>query len=152
MNELKKYEKFFFNVPSLFGESFFPDNSSIFRDFFGGGIDTNKYSLIKTDVTEEKDMYSLESELPGFAKEDIKIDVDGDYLTIKAERSYDEESEEKGKMIRRERYYGSYMRSFDVSGVDIENINAEYKNGVLKVDLPKKTLVEAKNVRAIEIK
>ncbi|MDX9888133.1 MAG: Hsp20/alpha crystallin family protein [Anaerovoracaceae bacterium] len=152
MNELKKYERNLFNVPSLFGENFFPTSNSIFRDFFGGNLDTGKYSLIKTDVTEDKDKYALEAELPGFSKDDIKIDLDGDYLTIKAERSFDEESEEKGKMIRRERYYGSYMRSFDVSGVDTEKINAEYKDGVLKVDLPKKPIEESKLAREIEVK
>lgn len=152
MNELKKYDRNLSNVPSLFGESFFPGKSSLFKDFFGGDLDTDKFSLIKTDVREEEGKYVLEADLPGFSKDDIKVDLDGDYLTIKAERSSKEETEEKGKMIRRERYYGSYMRSFDVSGVDVEKINAEYKDGVLKVDLPKKALEAPKEVKTIDVK
>jgi HSP20 family protein len=109
-------------------------------------------SLFKTDVTDADDKYVLEAELPGMDKENIKIDLDGDYLTIQAERSSDEKTEEKGKFIRRERYYGSYQRSFDVSGVDVENINAEYKDGILKVELPKKALEPPKAMKAIEVK
>jgi HSP20 family protein len=152
MNELKKNERNLFNVPSLFGESFFPDTGSLFRDFFRDWPDTNKVSLFKTDVTDADDKYVLEAELPGMDKENIKIDLDGDYLTIQAERSSDEKTEEKGKFIRRERYYGSYQRSFDVSGVDVENINAEYKDGILKVELPKKALEPPKAMKAIEVK
>ena len=81
----------------------------------------------------------IEAELPGFSKEDIKIDVEGDYLTVGAERRESkEEKDAKGSYVRRERYYGSFSRSFDISGVDAENLAASYKDGVLKLVMPKK--------------
>ena len=73
------------------------------------------------------------------AKEDIKLDINGSYLVISAEHnSENDQKEDNGKYIRRERSFGSYKRSFDISDVNADNISAEYKNGVLCIDLPKK--------------
>ena len=81
----------------------------------------------------------MESELPGFEKEDIKLDINGSYLVISAEHnSENDQKDDNGRYIRRERSFGSYKRSFDISDVNAENISAEYKNGVLCIDLPKK--------------
>ena len=77
----------------------------------------------------------MQSELPGFKKEDISIDINGDCMTVKAERS--EEKEEGHRFIRRERYMSSLSRSFDISGIDPENIKASYENGILTLILPK---------------
>ena len=104
-------------------------------------------NVMKTDVRENKDSYDVFVDLPGFKKEDIKLDVENDVLTISAEHSYDskddekaEEKAEKGKKnyVKRERYYGSYSRSFNVSEIDVENIKAAYENGVLTLTMPKK--------------
>ena len=81
--------------------------------------------------------YLVKADLPGFAKEDIRIDVDGDCLTISAEKKK-ETKEEKDNFIRRERRYGSLSRSFDISGVDAAAIKAKYDSGVLELTLPKK--------------
>ena len=94
-------------------------------------------SAFRTDVTDTGDAFVLDAELPGFKKEDIKIDVENDCLTISAERKVDEE-EKKKNYIKRERFYGSYSRSFDVSGVNVDGIEAEYTDGILKLTMPKK--------------
>lgn len=93
---------------------------------------------IKTDITDTGDAFKLEADLPGFKKEDIKIGLENDRLTISAERK--DEHEEKGKngCIRRERSYGSFTRSFDVSGIDTAAISAAYTDGVLTLTLPKR--------------
>ena len=80
----------------------------------------------------------MESELPGIDKEDITVDLNGNSLTLKAEHKAETEESKKGKYIRRERSYGSYERTFDIAGIDTENITADYKNGILTMVLPKK--------------
>ncbi len=94
-------------------------------------------SDFKTDIIDEGDKFVLEAELPGFDKGDININVDGNRLTITAEHSVSEE-ESKDNYIRKERKYGSFTRSFDVSDIETEKIEADYKNGVLTLNLPKK--------------
>ena len=94
-------------------------------------------SAFRTDVLDTGDAFKLESELPGFKKEDIKIDIENDCLTISAERKADNK-EEKDNYVKRERYYGSFSRSFDVSGVNVDGIEAAYNDGILKLTMPKK--------------
>ncbi len=105
-----------------------------------GFFDAASLDEFKTDIKDEGDHYELEADLPGFEKKDIKLDVNGDVLTVNAERhSEHEEKDKKGKYVRCERSYGSYSRQFDLSGVDAEKITAKYENGVLKLTMPKKT-------------
>ena len=106
------------------------------RAFFGN--QHNNLSAFRTDVIDTGDAYKLESELPGFKKEDIKIDVENDVLTISAEHSSENKDEDKSNYIKRERFYGSYSRSFDVSGIDVDKISAASTDGVLTLELPKK--------------
>lgn len=125
----------------------FRELENIGRDFFGNG----EYMRFRTDIRDTGKAYELEAELPGFAKEDIKIDVEGDYLTVSAEHKENkEEKDAQGNYIRRERYYGSFSRSFDISGVNPESISASYQDGVLKLVMPKQ---EAKlpSARRLEI-
>ena len=119
------------------------------RSFFR---DVPSVASFRTDVTDTGDAYKLEAELPGFKKEDIKIDVEDDCLTISAERKVGEDKkDEKNNFVKRERYYGSYTRSFDVSAVEVDKIDAEYSDGVLKLTMPKKAaLIPAS--RRLEIK
>jgi len=101
---------------------------------------SNSVSNFRADVMTKGDSFVIEAELPGFKKEDISLDIEDDILTIKATRQNEESSEdEKRKFIRRERYYGSYSRSFDVSNIDTAAIKAEYNDGILTLELPKKT-------------
>ena len=106
----------------------------------------------RTDIRDDGDKYVMESELPGFEKEDIKLDINGSQLTIAAEHSTNnDEKDDKGNYIRRERTYGSYKRSFDIGDINTEAISAEYKNGILTIELPKKAH-EAPVARRLEIK
>ena len=100
-----------------------------------------------TDIVEDDGGYKLQADLPGFNKEDIHVDVDGDRLTISAERGTENEDSKDG-YIRRERSYGSYKRCFDISEIDTDSITGEYKDGVLTLHLPKKAAVvpEAKRI------
>ena len=107
-------------------------------------------SAFRTDVIDTGDAFKLESELPGFKKEDIKIDIENDCMTISAERRTDNK-EEKDNYVKRERYYGSFSRSFDVSGINVDAIEAAYNDGVLTVTLPKKA-AEIPASRRLEIK
>lgn len=94
----------------------------------------------RTDIKDEGDAYKLEADLPGFDKEDIHLDINGDILSISAQRHLEhEEKDKQGNFVCRERTYGLYRRQFDVSGIKAEEIKAKYDNGVLKLTLPKKT-------------
>lgn len=106
------------------------------RAFFGGNADI---APCKTDILEEDGRYVLKADLPGFNKEDIHLDVEGDRLTISAVHSEEKKTQdEKNHFIRKERRYGSMSRSFDISSIDADNIQAKFENGVLELDLPKK--------------
>ena len=107
-------------------------------------------TAFRTDVIDTGDAFKLESELPGFNKEDIKIDIENDCLTISAVRNADNK-EEKDNYVKRERFYGSFTRSFDVSGINVDAIEAAYNDGVLTVTLPKKA-AEIPASRRLEIK
>ena len=102
--------------------NFFNDNSSL---------------SFRTDVIDTGDAYKLDAELPGFKKEDINIDVENDCLTISVERKVENE-DKRPNFVKRERVYGSFSRSFDVSGIDVEKIEAAYNDGILTLTMPKK--------------
>ena len=120
----------------LFGDDFFRD------DFFKG----EKSNLMKTDIKETEDSYILDVDLPGYQKEDIKVDITDGYLTINAKTSNENKEEKKGKFVRRERFMGECTRSFYV-GEDIrENeIKASFKNGILNLEIPKVNPEEKKS-------
>lgn len=118
------------------------------RNFFG---ETEKeFAPCNTDIIDQGNQYLLKADLPGFSKEDVHIDIDGDRLTISAEHTEETKNEDKN-FIRRERRYGSMSRSFDISSIDAGSIQAEYKNGVLELVLPKKQEAVPAS-RRIEIK
>ena len=96
------------------------------------------------DVTETEEAYLVEADVPGLKKEDIKIEVLDNVLTIKGERKTEDEKEEKG-YHRVERHYGSFHRTIEVPGGFVEDkITANFKDGVLKVTLPKREEAKAK--------
>ena len=103
---------------------------------------------MKCDIYEKYGNYYIEAEMPGMAKEDVKVEYDNGYLTISAESSSSEE--EKGKdFIRHERFYGSMERKFYVGEVNDDEISANFKDGILKVQVPKEA--SKKSNRTIEI-
>ena len=95
------------------------------------------YVSFKTDIREEDNKYIMEAELPGFEKGEIKLDVTGETLVLTAEHDQAKIDDNKNYIVR-ERSYNSYSRSFDISEIDVDGIEAEYKNGILYMILPKK--------------
>ncbi len=92
-------------------------------------------SQFRTDIVDKGDAFLLQAELPGFDKKDIDIGVEDNFLTIRAQHS--EEGDKEENFIRRERRFGSYSRSFDISNINAEEISASYNSGVLELKLPK---------------
>ena len=131
-------------LPSIFGENMFDD---FLGNDFGFFPAWNEHSplygkhaknLMKTDVRETDECYELDVDLPGFQKEDISLELKEGILTIKAEhKENQDQKDDKGNYIRRERRYGSFSRTFDVSGIDENAITAVYNNGILELTLPK---------------
>ena len=121
---------------NLFTLPFFDD--SFHRLWTGGSALDNETSWTpRVDVREKKDHYLIEADLPGVSKEDIKLEVDKNVLTISGERK-SEEKEENDGYTRVERYFGKFERSFTLpENMKTEKIDAEYKDGTLKVNLPK---------------
>jgi len=103
-------------------------------------------SRVSVDVVENEGNYTLSAELPGVDKKDLKVTVENDTLTIEAEKSSSHESKKDGR-CHSERSYGKFSRSFTLNGqVDAEKIDAEYKDGVLTLTLPKREEVKAREV------
>ena len=98
------------------------------------------------DITEDEKEYLIKAELPEVKKEDVKLTVHDDVLSISGERKY--EKEEKGKKYHRvERSYGSFTRSFTLpEDADAGKVSADYKEGVLKVHLPKSEKAKPKSI------
>lgn len=112
---------------------------NFFADPFGAFFGRQDLAEFKTDVTDEGDHYLMEADLPGFDKKDIHLDINGDTLIVHAERhSKAEEKDQQNRVVRVERSYGSYSRSFDISAINADGIKAKYENGVLTLTLPKK--------------
>ena len=100
------------------------------------------------DIYEEGDNIMVKADLPGVDKDHVTVDLKDNVLTISGERSHENEVKEES-FYRKERAYGKFSRSFTLpSGVDGEKIKAEYKNGVLHVEIPKP---EGERVRKITV-
>ncbi|MCI5494515.1 Hsp20/alpha crystallin family protein [Oliverpabstia sp.] len=145
-------------VPSIFSNNFVDD---LFDDVFPFGGMNYRFpkadsAVMNTDVKEYDDRYQLDLELPGMKKEDIQAELKDGYLIINAKHEdKQDEKDDKGKFIRKERYYGSYQRSFYVGdAVQQEDIKASFENGVLTLEVPKKAeepeKVEEKHYISIE--
>lgn len=115
------------------------NNFDLFDDIFGDSFfkkENNK--LMRTDIRETEEGYIIDVDLPGYNKEDIKIDVTDGYLTINAKMNQENNDENKGNYVRRERFYGECSRSFYVGEtVEAEDIKAAFRNGILSLEIPK---------------
>ncbi len=102
------------------------------------GSDTSTFFAPRVDISEADDHYEITAELPGVSRDDIQVHVRDGVLTLEAESSREDKQEEKGRVIRRERRYGKFMRSFNL-GADIQesDIRASFENGVLRLEAPK---------------
>lgn len=126
----------------------------MFRFPFDFGKKFGASSFMSTDIKEHENNYELNLELPGFKKEEIQAELKDGYLVINATHNETNDGEEEnGKFIRKERYSGSYQRSFYVGDITQEDIKATFENGILKLDIPKKEpfpSVEEKKYISIE--
>ena len=123
-------------LPSIFRDDLFDDD---FMDFPPVRGFNKENTLMKTDAKETEKGYELSMDLPGFKKEDVKMQLKEGVLNIEATTSTsNDEKDEDGKYIRRERFQGTCQRSFFV-GKDVkqEDIKARFDNGVLVIDIPK---------------
>ena len=135
--------------------------SDVFDDFFKGflvrpvasqsAIDRNELGDVvrreRIDVTEQNGEYKVLAELPGVKKEDIKVEVDGDQVSISAESRVEREAKDGERLLHSERYYGRLARVFRVGQeVDSAKVSAKYENGILELTLPKKESAAAKQI------
>lgn len=102
---------------------------------------------VKVDVTEGDNAYKVLAELPGVKKEDINVSIDGSQISINAEVKKEHEEKDGERVLRSERYYGKFSRSFALADdVDEAAAQAKYSDGVLELILPKKAAVSAKKL------
>ena len=113
----------------------------LFDDFFRGDdfFSRREQSLMKTDIKVKGDKYIIEMDLPGYEKENINIELKDGYLTVSAKIEKENNSEEDERYVHKERFYGECSRNFMVADdITEEDIVAEFKNGILKITIPKK--------------
>lgn len=129
-----------FGAPSLFRESepFSSETGAVLRP--------------RVDIREEEDSYRISVEVPGVKEEDLKLRMDGDNLIISGEKHQEDSSDEKGKVHRVERSYGSFQRVLTLpQDAQSEDISARFENGVLNISVPRDTSKEAIEGRTIPI-
>ncbi len=131
-------------LPSMFGENlfdeFFDDDFMRFPAWGGRNPLYGKRArnLMKTDVRETDGSYELDVDLPGFKKDEIAVELQDGYLSIRAAKGLDKDEKDKeGKYIRQERYAGACSRSFYVGDVEPGQVSAKYEDGILRISLPK---------------
>ena len=133
-------------LPAIFNENLFDNffNDDFYMPSVFGGKNDPLYgkhakNVMKTDVRETDNSYELDIDLPGFKKEDVRIELDKGYLTISASRTADnDEKDKKGQYIRRERYSGECSRSFYIGeNVEPKDVTAKFENGILQIAFPK---------------
>ena len=118
----------------------------VFADPFFG---EKENKIMKTDLKEKDGKYMLEIDVPGYDKEDIKIELNEGYLTVSAEKNEEKEDKEKN-YYRKERSFGTFRRQFNVGNVNEKSIEAHFNNGVLKINFPKEEQKQSK--KFIDIK
>ena len=147
-------------LPTLFGENLMDVFQDFDRDFFRGFREPermlygkNAPHMMRTDVRETDNGYEIDMDLPGFKKDEITLDLSKGNLTVSARKSMEKKNEdEKGRMLRQERYAGSMSRSFYVGDhITEEDIKARFEDGVLRLTVPKKEAKKAEEKKTILI-
>ncbi|HAD37370.1 MAG TPA: Hsp20/alpha crystallin family protein [Gammaproteobacteria bacterium] len=129
---------------------FFPDVDGILRGFYDSPVSTRNTNAdsrrLAMDVIEDDTAYVVTTDMPGISREEVSVTIDKNVLTISAEPK-DEVSKNERKVLRHERYSGKYSRSLRL-GEDIEEdkVSAEYRDGVLRLTIPKKTPLAPRQV------
>ena len=146
-------------LPSIFRDNLFDDMfdfddfdkefNRMMRPLYG----KHAQNMMKTDVRETDNSYELDIDLPGFKKDEIKVELDNGYLSISAAKGLDKDEEKKdGKYIRRERYAGAMNRTFYVGdNLTQQDIQAKFEDGILKISVPKKDVQQIKQNKYIAI-
>jgi len=121
-----------------------------FRGFFVRPVEygsATEAPQMRVDVKEVDDAFQVHAELPGIKKEDIHVHIDGPVVSISAERKQEKETREGERVLRTERYFGQVSRSFQLGqDVDEGKASAKFTDGVLELNLPKKTAPQAKRL------
>ena len=145
-------------LPSIFGENLlddfmdfprFPEFEDVDRKLYG----RKAAHVMKTDIHEHDGGYELDIDLPGFKKDEIHLALENGYLSVSTEKGLEKnEQNEKGKLIRQERYTGTMQRSFYVGdALTEEDIKAKFEDVVLKLSIPKKDAPKAPEKKMIAI-
>ena len=146
-------------LPSIFRDNLFDDMfdfddfdkefNRMMRPLYG----KHAQNMMKTDVRETDNSYELDIDLPGFKKDEIKVELDNGYLSISAAKGLDKDEEKKdGKYIRRERYAGAMNRTFYVGdNLTQQDIQAKFEDGILKISVPKKDVQQIEQNKYIAI-
>ena len=148
-------------TPSIFGNDFFDDFWSFpfYNDKDVKRMEKKAYgrgakNIMKTDIREHDTGYTIEVELPGFKKDEVKVSLEDGYLTINAAKMQEENEKDKatGKYIRQERFSGACQRSFYVGdGIKEEDIKANFNNGILQLTFPKEVARRDEGTKYITI-
>ena len=146
-------------LPSIFRDNLFDDMfdfddfdkefNRMMRPLYG----KHAQNMMKTDVRETDNSYEMDIDLPGFKKDEIKVELDNGYLSISAAKGLDKDEEKKdGKYIRRERYAGAMNRTFYVGdNLTQQDIQAKFEDGILKISVPKKDVQQIEQNKYIAI-
>ena len=146
-------------LPSIFRDNLFDDMfdfddfdkefNRMMRPLYG----KHAQNMMKTDVRETDNSYEMDIDLPGFKKDEIKVELDNGYLSISAAKGLDKDEEKKdGKYIRRERYAGAMNRTFYVGdNLTQQDIQAKFEDGILKIIVPKKDVQQIEQNKYIAI-
>ena len=131
-------------LPSIFGESLFDDWMGFPFRGFASDVDHKLYgkhagNLMKTDLKEHEEEYELNVDLPGFKKDQIKLQLQNGYLTISVAKGLDEQEKDKqGRIMHQERYTGAMSRSYYIGeNLRQEDVKARFEDGVLTLRFPK---------------
>ena len=120
--------------------------------FMQRGLFKKESSIMKTDIQEKDGNYILEIDMPGYDKEDIRIELENGYITVTANKEIKKEEDSKSHYLHKERFYGSCSRSYYVGeGIEEEQIHAKFKNGMLTLTFPKKNEEKLETKKYIEI-
>jgi HSP20 family protein len=132
--------------PSLYKDFFRPWNEWFDDDF------SNLMTMPAVNITENKNEYNVSLAAPGMKKDDFKIDMDGNLLTISSENKQEKETKED-KYTRKEFNYSSFSRTFTIPDeINKEKIDAHYENGILRLVLPKKEEARKNLTKSIQVK
>jgi len=149
MTLMKRNGDFLNPLPMIFDDFF---NRDLF-DWSGSNFSNTNTTIPAVNIKETGSSYEVEVAAPGMTKKDFKVELDGNRLTISSERTFQKNNTEDERYARREFSYESFQRSFNLQKevVDVENIQAKYEEGVLRLVIPKKEEAKQKPPRLIEI-